>query len=149
MSRLYADHWGPTQDGLHILVVIDGHTRCPEVAVIKGTSADDNIQAFAEIFSRPRTGGDFELYLDDFQRYQDGIRTGTKATGGIETDARTGGNFEFGHDDFQRSQDGIGTDRTGGDFKLSQDDLQLYQDGIKTETRATGRIETTPGPEAT
>ena len=28
-SRLYADHWGPTHDGLHILVVIDGLTRYP------------------------------------------------------------------------------------------------------------------------
>ena len=50
-SSLYADHWGPTRDGLHILVVIDGLTRYPKVAIIKGTSADDNIQAFAENFS--------------------------------------------------------------------------------------------------
>ena len=28
-ASLYADHWGPTQDGLHILVVIDGLTRYP------------------------------------------------------------------------------------------------------------------------
>ena len=41
--------WSP---GQHILVVIDGLTRYPEVTVIKGTSADDNIQAFSEIFSR-------------------------------------------------------------------------------------------------
>ena len=46
-SRLYADHWGPTQDGHCILVVIDGLTRYPEVAVVKGTSAEDNIQAFS------------------------------------------------------------------------------------------------------
>jgi hypothetical protein len=46
-SRLYADHWGPTKDGHHILVVIDGLTRYPEVAVVKGTSAEDNIQAFS------------------------------------------------------------------------------------------------------
>ena len=51
-SRLYADHWGPTKDGLHILLVIDGLTRYPEVAIVKSTSADDNIQAFTEIFSR-------------------------------------------------------------------------------------------------
>ena len=51
-SRLYADHWGPTQDGHCILVVIDGLTRYPEVAVVKGTSAEDNIQAFSEVFSR-------------------------------------------------------------------------------------------------
>ena len=36
-SSLYADHWGPTQDGLHLLVVIDGLTRYPEVAIAKGT----------------------------------------------------------------------------------------------------------------
>ena len=45
-SRLYADHWGPTQDGHHILVIMDGLTRYPEVAVVKGTSAKDTIQAF-------------------------------------------------------------------------------------------------------
>jgi hypothetical protein len=51
-SSLYADHWGPTQDGLHILVVIDGLTRYPEVAIVRGTGANDNIQAFSDIFSR-------------------------------------------------------------------------------------------------
>ena len=40
------------QDGLHILVVIDGLTKYPEVAVVKGTGADDNIWAFSDIFSR-------------------------------------------------------------------------------------------------
>ena len=35
-----------------ILVVVDGLTRYPEVAVVKSTSAEDNIQAFAEVFSR-------------------------------------------------------------------------------------------------
>ena len=51
-SRLYTDHWGPTQDSNHILVIIDGLTRYPEVLVVKGTSAEDNIQAFSEVFSR-------------------------------------------------------------------------------------------------
>ena len=50
--RLYADHWGPTQDGHHILVIIDGLTRYPEVMVVRGTSAEDNIHAFSEVFSR-------------------------------------------------------------------------------------------------
>ena len=50
-ARLYADHWGPTRDRLHILVINDGLTRHPEVNIVKGTSANDNIQAFAEIFS--------------------------------------------------------------------------------------------------
>ena len=40
------------QDGLHILVVIDGLTKYPEVAVVKGMGADDNIWAFSDIFSR-------------------------------------------------------------------------------------------------
>ena len=52
LSMLYADHCGPSQDGQHILVVIDGLTRYPKVVVSKSTSADDNILAFAEIFSR-------------------------------------------------------------------------------------------------
>ena len=51
-SRLYADHWGPTQDGHNILVIVDGLTRYPKMAVVKGTSAEDNIQAFSEVFSR-------------------------------------------------------------------------------------------------
>ena len=51
-SRLYVDHWGPTQDGHHILVIVDGLTRYPEVAVVRGTSAEDIIHAFAEVFSR-------------------------------------------------------------------------------------------------
>ena len=28
-SRLYADHWGPTQDGHHILVIMDGARQVP------------------------------------------------------------------------------------------------------------------------
>ena len=51
-SRLYLDHWGPTQDGHHILVIVDGLTRYPEVAMVRGTSAEDNIQAFSDVFSR-------------------------------------------------------------------------------------------------
>ena len=95
-SRRYADHWGPTQDGLHIQVVLNGPTRKPEAAVNKGTRADDDIWTSAEIFSRPRTGGNFELDQDDFQLYQDGIKTKTKATGWNETDGRTGGDFGGG-----------------------------------------------------
>ena len=52
-SRLYADYWGPTQDGQHILVIIDGLTRYPEVMVVRSTSVEDNIHAFSEVFSRP------------------------------------------------------------------------------------------------
>ena len=43
---------GPPQDGNHILVIIDGLTRYPKVSVVKGTSAEDKIQAFTEVFSR-------------------------------------------------------------------------------------------------
>ena len=51
-SSRHADHGGPTQDGLHIPVVIDGHTRYPEGAIVKGTGADDNIQAFSDNVNR-------------------------------------------------------------------------------------------------
>ena len=50
--KVAADHWGPTPDGKHLLVVIDLLSRFPEVAVVKGTSAEANIQAFDDIFSR-------------------------------------------------------------------------------------------------
>ena len=141
-SRQYADHRGPTQDGLHI------------------QGGNDDIRAYAEILSRPRTGGDFELDQDDFQPYQDGIKTKTKATGGNETDGRTGGDFEGGQGNSQLYQDGDKNNRTGGDFELYQDGFQCYQDKIttdleggqddfqlhqertKTETKATGRDET-------
>ena len=51
-QNLAADHWGPTGDGMHILVVIDETTKYPEVAVVKGTSAEANIEAFDNIFAR-------------------------------------------------------------------------------------------------
>ena len=35
-----------------ILVIADGLTRYPEVEMVKGTTAKDNIQAFSEVFSR-------------------------------------------------------------------------------------------------
>ena len=48
------------------------------MAVVKGTSTDDNIRDFAEIFCRPRTGGDFKLYQNNSQPYQEGNRTSTR-----------------------------------------------------------------------
>ena len=45
-SRVAADHWGPTPDGIDLL------TRYPEVAVVNSTSAEANIQALDDIFSR-------------------------------------------------------------------------------------------------
>ena len=52
-DRLYCDHWGPIPyDGKHILVLIDALTRYPEVLVVKGTGADDNIHSFSEVFAR-------------------------------------------------------------------------------------------------
>ena len=46
-----ADHWGPTSDGIHLLVVIDETSKFPEVAVVRGTNAEDNIEAFDNIFA--------------------------------------------------------------------------------------------------
>ena len=54
-STVYTDHWGPTPDNRHILVIIDALTRYPEVITVKGTSAHDNIHAFAEAFARHGT----------------------------------------------------------------------------------------------
>ena len=51
-EKIYGDHWGPTQDGNHILVLVDGLTRYPEVITVKGTGAEANIHAFSENFSR-------------------------------------------------------------------------------------------------
>ena len=51
-EKLSADHWGPMPDGKHLLVVIDELSRYPEVAIVRGTSADANIPALDEIFSR-------------------------------------------------------------------------------------------------
>ena len=52
-QRITCDHWGPNPlDGKHILVLIDALTRYPEVLVVKGTGAEDNIHAFSEVFSR-------------------------------------------------------------------------------------------------
>ena len=48
---LGADHWGPTPEGKHILVVIDKLSRYPEVRIVKSTSAEDNIEAFDDIFT--------------------------------------------------------------------------------------------------
>jgi len=41
--KLSADHWGPTADGYHLLVDIDELSRYPEVAVVKGTGAEQDI----------------------------------------------------------------------------------------------------------
>ena len=80
--RVYCDHWGPTQFGDHILVVMDGLTRYPEAVVVRGTSAEDNIHAFSEIFSRhgvpeilhsdngpPFNGRDSHLLQQYFQNF--------------------------------------------------------------------------------
>ena len=51
-QKLSADHWGPTSDGFYLLVVIDELSRYPEVAVVRSTGAEENIEAFDQIFSR-------------------------------------------------------------------------------------------------
>jgi hypothetical protein len=51
-EHLDADHCGPTSDGIFLLVVIDETTRFPEVAVVRSTGAEANIEAFDSIFAR-------------------------------------------------------------------------------------------------
>ena len=51
-EKLSADHWGPLPDGKYLLVLIDELSRYPEVAIVKGTSADANIPAMDDIFAR-------------------------------------------------------------------------------------------------
>ena len=51
-EKLAANHWGPTEEGLYILLVIDELTRYPEAVVVKSTRADANIEAFDNMFSR-------------------------------------------------------------------------------------------------
>ena len=48
---LAADHWGPTRDGKHLLVLIDKLSKYVEVEVVSGTSAEANIRAFDNTFS--------------------------------------------------------------------------------------------------
>ena len=50
--ELAVDHWGPTKEGKHLLVVVDYMSRYPEVEVVNGTSATANVVAFDNIFSR-------------------------------------------------------------------------------------------------
>ena len=50
-THVDADHWGPTPDGRHVLVVIDRLSRFPVVKIVKGTAADANIEAFDDMFS--------------------------------------------------------------------------------------------------
>jgi hypothetical protein len=52
MEKQSGDHWGPTPDGRHVLVVMDLLTRYPEVAIVDGTSVEANIHALDDIFSR-------------------------------------------------------------------------------------------------
>lgn len=49
--KVAADHWGPTPNH-SVLVMVDHLTKYPEVEVVKGTSAHDNILAMDNIFSR-------------------------------------------------------------------------------------------------
>ena len=79
--RLACDHWGPNPlDGKHIIVLIDALTRYAEVLVVQGTSAEDNIHAFSEVFARhgyprvlhsdngaPFNGGDSHLLQQYFE----------------------------------------------------------------------------------
>ena len=51
-DKLYCDHWGPTRDKKHILVVMEALTHYPKMVVMQGTQVEDNIHALSEIFSR-------------------------------------------------------------------------------------------------
>ena len=51
-ERCSAYHWGPTPEGKYVIVVIDLLTRYPEVAIVEGTSAEDNIHSLDVIFAR-------------------------------------------------------------------------------------------------
>ena len=51
-QELAADHWGPTQDGKYLLVVVDRLTRYPEVEIVAGTSGEDNVAALDSILAR-------------------------------------------------------------------------------------------------
>ena len=51
-QKIAVDHWGPTRDNKHLLVMVDVLSRYPEVEVVKGTSSHDNIVAFDNIFCR-------------------------------------------------------------------------------------------------
>ena len=51
-TDLAADHWGPTPEGKHVLLIIDKLSRYPEAKIVSNTSAEPNIEAFDEVFSR-------------------------------------------------------------------------------------------------
>ena len=45
-QNLAADHWDRATDGYFILIMIEELTQYLEVEVVKGTGAEDNIEAF-------------------------------------------------------------------------------------------------------
>ena len=49
---LTADHWGPTPNGKYVLAVIDKLRKFPEVEIVSSTTAEPNIRALDNIFSR-------------------------------------------------------------------------------------------------
>ena len=69
--KVAADHWGPTPDH-SVLVMVDHLTKYPEVEVVKGTSAHDNILAMDNIFSRQ--GFPSVLYTDNGAPFNGGSR---------------------------------------------------------------------------
>ena len=66
-----ADHWGPTPT-CTVLVMVDHLTKYPEVEVVKGTSAHDNIIAIDNIFTRQ--GFQDILYTDNGAPFNGGER---------------------------------------------------------------------------
>ena len=70
-ERVAADHWGPTPT-CTVLVMVDHLTKYPEVEVVKGTSAHDNIIAIDNIFTRQ--GFPDILYSDNGAPFNGGER---------------------------------------------------------------------------
>ena len=50
-THLDADHWGPTDEGKYILVVVDETSKYADAVVVNSTSAEPNIEAFDRMFS--------------------------------------------------------------------------------------------------
>lgn len=50
-QRVHNDFAGPVEGGM-LLVVVDGHSKWPEVAIMKSVTADKTIEKIGEMFSR-------------------------------------------------------------------------------------------------
>lgn len=71
-QKVAADHWGPTPDKKYLLVLVDHLTKYPEIAVVKSTSAADNMEALDSIFARH--GNPKVLFTDNGAPFNGGDR---------------------------------------------------------------------------